>query len=53
MASSLRVCLLRAISEVERPPSGVLWEEALLEGDEAVVRFMVGVPTVEPALDFW
>lgn len=52
MASSFRVCRLRASSEAERPsgvPGALVW----LEGEGTVVRFIVGAPTADPAVDFW
>lgn len=52
MASSFRVCRLRASSEAERP-SGVPGALEWFEGEGTVVRFIVGVPTADPAVDFW
>lgn len=51
IASSFRVCLLRASSEADIP-SGVPGA-VLLEGEGIVVRFIVGAPTDDPAVDFW
>lgn len=52
IASSFLTWRLRAISEAETP-SAVLGALGMFEGEATVVRFMEGVPTVEPPEDFW